>query len=204
MNRTPWGWTTRLLSSDDDLAAYARSYNALLGLQRYRADDLRGLHVRGFFRGGRLVGGYAVNDRPPYAYVTLIPEAQRAGLAFDVGTARLAEIRALWLHPRAPNVLRAALYVRSVLDAAAFRPDYVVGGAFVEQVRRTQMRALPHLLWEGVVEGQGVKQHAWFFYARPWEAVLRTPYASTGGWWDRMRRRVQKRSRQPAVRPSQG
>ncbi len=150
--------------------------------------------MRAFFLNDEMVGGYSINTGPRFFHIDMIPVRKLSEDRFlNQNKPTFTEVRSLWIKSRAPNHLRAEIYCRSVIDAAATRPDYILGGTFTEKYRKTQMRALPKLLYHGEVEVWDKTQVWWIFYGKPIECILRLPFAVIGGWLDR-RFRVQDRS----------
>ena len=189
---------SRRLTDPADLQAFVDAYNTRVGRDIYRPETLDGMEVRGFWHRGELVAGYAINVRAPFHYLERIPEEDRPALpVFDRPDPRFAEVRGLWIQRRAPDVVRAWVYCRSVLDCAKYRPDWILGGTSVEAARRTQQRAVPRPLWSGELELWGERCTNWYTYGSPAECVLRLPYATIAGWLERLRRQA---ARLPAVR----
>jgi len=191
---------TRILSDTCDINFFVSEYNRLAGSARYTTAQLAGLKIRAFYDFRmRMVAGYAINDRFPYKTLSYIPDdltlhgksiKQENGLRF-------AEVIALWIGRSASNGLRAFIYSLSVIDCALLRPNFILGGCSLKSARRTQMRALPNLLWQG--EGKPFKRglHNWVYFATPLQAILRLPYALVMGWLDRWRPPHRKRKKYP-------
>ena len=101
-----------------------------------------------------MVAGYAVNSQPPYKTLSYVPDDIKLGhvTVKQADNIRFAEIIALWIDQEVGNFLRTRVYVLSIIDCIRQRPDYLLGGCSFEKARRTQMRALPNLLWEGAID----------------------------------------------------
>ena len=180
--------TSRILTAPEDISSFAEGHNQAAGRRLYDAVDFSQMMVRGFYLGGTMVAGYAINVSAPYFYLDLIPPDVRTRLPLlnHHRPLRFAEMRALWIQRRVPNYLRAQIYCRTILDCAAQRPDYLLGGTVIPAARRMQMWVVPRPLWDGAVEAWGEQHHAWLFYGTPAECVLRLPYAITRGWLERI------------------
>jgi len=176
---------SKVLIDRSDLQVFVDNYNQ--GSKKRKVEDLEGIFVRAFFSGSEMLGGYSINTKSPVFHIDMIPSNHVSTLPLlKEKNLNLTEIRSLWIKSRASNVLRAIVYCRSVLDAAATRPSYIIGGTFTERYRKTQMRALPRLLYFGDVNVWNKKQEWWIFYGKPFECVSRLPYAVIGGWIDRI------------------
>lgn len=189
---------TRVLKCEDEIEVFVSEYNRLAGGVRYSSGQLKGLKVRAFYDSmGRIMGGYAVNSTPPYRTLSYVPgDVTIRGVKIQHTTeVTCAEVVALWINSSATNLLRALLYSRSVIDCYLMSPNYILGGCSLSGARRTQMRVLPNLLWEGNGVPFNKVVYNWVYYSGPLEAVARLPYAIAMGWLDRSRliRRVTKR-----------
>ncbi|KPA14939.1 hypothetical protein MHK_004854 [Candidatus Magnetomorum sp. HK-1] len=179
---------TRLLYNLSELTNFASQYNAYAGAERYKAKDFWGLHVRVFYRQEEIVAGYVVNHTPPYRTLSWIPpmSMRKIDILNREPKTTFAEVNALWINRHLPNSYRASIYCSSVIDCALKKTNYILGGCLVKNVLKTQMRALPHLMWSGTSTPFGKPSDTWIFYAHPLEAVLRLPYAVVGGWYERI------------------
>ncbi len=143
--------TTRILRGDVDLQSYSDRFVSVGG-NPIAIDYLRQSHVRAFFRGGELVGGYAVNCLPPFRYAEWIPVPTRAELIregyFDARDS--AEVSCLWMAKGGLDKLqRNGVYVRMVIDAFRTGCRKIIGGSVIPAAARIQKRALPHRLYLG-------------------------------------------------------
>jgi len=175
----------KIITTEADLETFVTFYNR--GTNRRASDDLKGLFVRAFYINGLMVGGYSINNNTNLFHIGIIPCKERRRLELLDQDPYFAEVQSLWIQSHVPNRVRAEIYCKSVIDAAATKPDYILGGTFQESYRQTQMRALPMLLYSGEVEVWGERQFWWIFYGKPVSCILRLPFAVVGGWLDRRR-----------------
>jgi hypothetical protein len=143
--------SSRILRSDTDLEHFIERFVASGG-NPIPMEYLRHSTVRGFFRDGTLVGGYAINRTVPFRYADWIPEPTRAELiregSFDGRDS--AEVSCFWMAKGGlQKFQRTGVYVRLVIDAFRTGARWVVGGSVVPSVARIQKQALPARLYLG-------------------------------------------------------
>jgi hypothetical protein len=147
------------------------------------------MHIRVFYDSQqRMIAGYAINNKPPYKTLSYVPDdvCLNGIRVTSSNEIVFSEVIALWIKASASNTIRASVYCMSVIDSALLKPDFILGGCSLRGARRTQMRALPKLLWHGTGKPFDKVVHNWVFYATPLQAVLRLPYAVVMGWVDRL------------------
>ena len=179
------GFRSKVVTEVTELQVFVDGYNR--GTTKRSVEDYGGKFVRAFYVGDEMVGGYSLNQEQPFFHIDMIPTEELKSLPIQYSDIKITEIRSLWIKGKAPNLLRATVYCRSVLDAALTRPSYILGGTFTEKFRKVQMRALPNLLYFGDVNVWGRVQKWWIFFGTPFQCVIRLPYAVFGGWTDRVR-----------------
>ena len=180
------------ITIESEISIFIDGFNR--GSSKRNIDELRDYHIRGIYSDGLLLGGYAINIKPPYRYITDIPVEHRANLEILRNNPTIAEVSTLWVRDNAPNYIRAFVYNLSVIDAAIKRPDYVMGASYVDAYRIVQMRALPNLLWSGKAKIQGRERSVFYFYGTPFQCLYRLPYATLLGWYDRAKKAWNKRT----------
>ena len=152
-----------MLRTDIELAVFARRYAAAAGLG-VDLDYLRRARVRAFFDGaGRMLGGYVINDHPPFRYV------QDLGMdaAELLGAERVPLFRestCIWMDRRLGELGRMRVYLRCVRDLGRGDRRYILGGSIRPGVAAVQRRGLPHLVFDGAVELHGQRTNAWVYY----------------------------------------
>lgn len=145
--------SSRILRDHVDLGHFVDSFTAAGG-NPIPMEYLQHSMVRGFFRDGALVGGYAVNRSAPFRYAAWVPEPTRAALVreghFDGRNA--AEVSCFWMakgQGGLEKLQRNGVYVRLVIDAFRSGARRIVAGSVVPSVARIQKQALPARLYFG-------------------------------------------------------
>jgi hypothetical protein len=154
----------RILYSTDALNHFRTTYESLS--DGWISDEyLSKGTIRGFFDNkGRLVGGYIVNTTPEFRYISVIPEHDREELPINVDADRIAEVACIWMTPnQRPPLLRYKIYTQAALDAFKTDSTYILGGTYVEKVRRIQQRVMKHDLWHGI---NIYSREHWIYYAK--------------------------------------
>lgn len=154
--------TTRMLASDSDLVLFARRYDTLSGMPVDLA-YLRRARVRGFFdSGGRMVGGYAINDTAPFRYLSALPISPEELLGERLS--RVRECCCIWMDPELPQKHRILVYIRTVGDLSQGGDRLIIGGSRHPGVVAVQRKGLPHMLFEGQAVADGESFQAWVYY----------------------------------------
>jgi hypothetical protein len=85
------------LVSDNDLQEYSENYYKII-LVKLDLEFLRGRDVYGFYGDhGGMIGGYTINNRPPYRILKLIPEDLEEGRKFqETYAGEFSELIAMW------------------------------------------------------------------------------------------------------------
>ncbi|WP_437738589.1 hypothetical protein [Sorangium sp. So ce1335] len=141
----------RTLTTQSDLQLYQARYKALSGLP-LDIDFLSRAMVRGFFDGGTLVAGYALNRATPYRYHRLIhpDERDRQDIKEFFAQPDVAELCCIWIDRAAVTPFsRNAIYICSVHDAVRSGARKIVGGSVTPKVAAFQRLTLDVMLYEG-------------------------------------------------------
>lgn len=168
--------TTRLLTDPADLDAYIRCYHAVVDITTVTPDYLRRAQVRGLFRGGRLVGGYALNSAPPLRHFTLsfLGTVDRERFP-PLG--QVVEGACLWFAPSIGTAARALAYLCMIWDFLRSGKRYFLAGTYIEGIRRVQMLALPCRVLDVPFQDprDGTPRVFSFFYGTRWTALTALP-----------------------------
>lgn len=144
--------TSAIIKSSEGLGEYSKRF-CDLGGNPIPLKYLQQSVVRGFFLDQRLVGGYALNNRPPFRYAEWIPIIERKliearGYFCHKGS---VEVSCFWMAPREMTKLqRNSVYLRLVFDAFLSGEKYIIGGSVIPSVAKTQKQVLCQPLFHGV------------------------------------------------------
>jgi hypothetical protein len=158
-NKTSTRFTSRILTDDTEIRAFALTYFSVGGEVQLPEEYLHRAAARGFFKDGEMVAGYLFNDSAPFRYETLIPDEsriklQKLGYLVEPTSCELA---CMWMRKgKLTKFERNAVYVRSMVDTFRTRRHYVIAGSVVEALARIQKRTLPRTLYHGPLAKGGM------------------------------------------------
>ena len=158
-NQTSTRLTSRILTDDIEIQAFAATYFSVGGEVQIPEEYLYRASARGFFKDGEMVAGYLFNDSSPFRYETLIPDEPRVKLQklgyFVESTS--CELTCMWMRKdKLTNFERNAVYIRSTVDTFQTERRYVIAGSVVEALARIQKRTLPRTLYHGLLAKGGM------------------------------------------------
>ena len=157
-NQTSTRLTSRILTDDTEIQAFALTYFSVGGEVQLPEEYLHRASARGFFKDGEMVAGYLFNESAPFRYETLIPDEyrvklQKLGYLVEPTSCELA---CMWMRKdKLTKFERNAVYIRSTVDTFQTERRYVIAGSVVEALARIQKRTLPRTLYHGLLAKKG-------------------------------------------------
>ena len=151
-NRTSTRFTSRILTTDTEIRAFALYFFSVGGEVQIPEEYLYRASARGFFKGDEMVAGYLFNESAPFRLETLIPaasrnELQKLGYLHESTSCELA---CMWMRKgKLTRFERNAVYIRSTVDTFRTKRRYVIAGSVVEALARMQKRTLPRTIYHG-------------------------------------------------------
>lgn len=104
--------------------------------------------VVGFYKGSEMVGGYILNVKPPFRYLSYIPVHQRSQfLHIESDT---CEIACIWKDKSLTLIQSLFLYFQSIRDASFSKKSTILAGTANDQVRKIQQTIFSKNLWHGL------------------------------------------------------
>jgi len=179
---------SRWLKSEADLLTFQNEFERLAGnpldmayLQRSR--------VRGYFTtAGEMLAGFIICSEGPLRYYSwLSPEDRLPRLSDRMQPSDFVEITCIWMKKgRIHPFTRGQVYLESIVFAALHGKPAVLGGTFVEAVRRQQMEVMTYPFRQGYTDFRRQSNKFWLYYGRrefmlPLLMKLCTEYALAAG-----------------------
>jgi hypothetical protein len=142
------GLTTRILRRPEELADFARRYRETANLTVEILYMQRAL-VRGFFHAGAIVGGYILNSVQPFRYLSRssVTDEHRNSPSLPP-LDETVEGTCIWFDKTVGTPARSYAYFWLTVDFFASGKKYFLGGTYHAGVRKMQMIALPHSIFD--------------------------------------------------------
>ena len=157
-NQTSTRFTSRILTDDTEIRAFALAYFSVGGEVQIPEEYLYRASARGFFKNGEMVAGYLFNDLAPFRYETIIPDESRVKLQ-KLGylvESTSCELTCMWMRKGKLTMFeRNAVYIRSTVDTFRTQRRYVIAGSVIEALARMQKRTLPRTIYHGLLAKGG-------------------------------------------------
>jgi hypothetical protein len=167
---------SRLISADAELEHFAAEYQRHSG-SPIDIGFLRRAKVRAFYAAnGKLLGGYAANQRTPLRYSEMIPAGMlcQSNALRQVFEGKVLEINVNWSDREQLRLSgRIMMYGWMLKDIVASGTRYVVAGSFKEGLSRIHRMWLPDVLYAGQSTYRGRPEMLWIYAGRPWSIAVR-------------------------------
>lgn len=163
LSATPAGLRCQRIEDTAGLVRFAHHYGRAAGVP-VDLPYLQRTRVIGFFdASGALVGGYVINDRPPFRYLAAVDISAEDLLGAD-RLPHFRECTCIWMDRRLRLVDRMRVYLKCVRDMSRGDRKYVLGGSCHAAVAAVQRQGMPHVLYEGEVTVGGATVQASIYY----------------------------------------
>jgi hypothetical protein len=159
------------LVSDNDLQEYSENYYKII-LVKLDLEFLRGRDVYGFYGDhGGMIGGYTINNRPPYRILKLIPEDLEEGRKFqETYAGEFSELIAMWKASRS-KLFHALFYLQIMATVLRCNSKWLLGAAVKKHAHDLYLKFLPNVIYAGEPDyafqkagGTGNEKQVWIQY----------------------------------------
>lgn len=156
---------TKIKLSRKEVANYINEYHTLSG-HTLKPDYLTKVKIRAFFsREGMMLGGYLVNDKPPYRYCMLIGEEKfnEALQKKSIDQNDLVEASCMWISRKANIMQIISIYDWFAKDIEISNKKYLIGASTQKNIFKYFQKAIPNLLYHGIPYGAPKFKEIWLY-----------------------------------------